>query len=98
MISSVYYLSFPSDVLKIVAVVAFSSKSGGKNGKLIAVQLFQYRGRAREFRPITNSTLLSQTKQYLPQVISFIQFLCLLDTKFSSDQALPCIEVTCIWV
>jgi hypothetical protein len=58
----------------------------------IAVQLFQYRNRAREFRPVTDSTLLFQTKQYL--LVSSIQFLCLLDTKFSSDQALPYIEVT----
>jgi hypothetical protein len=61
----------------------------------IAVQMFQYRGRAREFRLVTDSTLLFQTKQYL--LISSIQFLCLLDTKFPSDQALPyCpyIEVT----
>jgi hypothetical protein len=57
----------------------------------IAVQLFQYRGRAREFRLVTDATLLFQTKQYL--LIPSIQFLCLLDTNFPSDQALPYIEV-----
>jgi hypothetical protein len=86
-------------------LVAFSSKSGGKSGKHcyitesstiaavsnIAVQLFQYR-RAREFRLVTEATLLFQTKQYL--LIPSIQFLCLLDTKFPSDQALSFVEVT----
>ena len=57
----------------------------------IAVQLFQYR-RAREFRLVTDATLRFQTKQYL--LIPSIQFLCLLDTKFPSDQTLPYIEVT----
>jgi hypothetical protein len=90
---------------KCLVVVAFSSKSGGKNGKHcditesstiaavsnIAVQLFQYRGRAREFRLVTDATLLFRTKQYL--LIPSIQFLCLLDTNFPSDQALPYIEV-----
>ena len=84
----------------------FSSKSGGKNGKHcditesstiaavsnIAVQLFQYRGHGREFRLVTDSTLVFQTKHYL--LIQSIQFLSLLDTKFPFDHALPCIEVT----
>ena len=46
----------------------------------------------REFRLVTDSTLVFQTKQYL--LIQSIQFLSLLDTKFPLDQALPCIEVT----
>ena len=58
----------------------------------IAVQLFQYRGHAREFRLVTDSTLLFQTKHYL--LISSIQFLCLLNTRFSSERDLPYIEVT----
>jgi hypothetical protein len=94
--------------LLFFAVVAFSSKSGGEIGKHcditksstiaavsnIAVQLFQYRGHAREFRLVTDATLLFQTKQYL--LIPSIQFLCLLDTKFpfDRDHALPYIEVT----
>jgi hypothetical protein len=98
----------PFPLMLFFAVVAFSSKSGGKNGKHcditesstiaavsnIAVQLFQYRGHAREFRLVTDATLLFQTKQYL--LISSIQFLCLLDTKFpfDRDHALPYIEVT----
>ena len=41
---------------------------------------------------MTDSTLLFQTKQYL--LIPSIQFLCLLDTRFSSNQALPYIDVT----
>jgi hypothetical protein len=36
--------------------------------------------------------VLFQTKQYL--LLPSIQFLCLLDTKFPFDQALPYIEVT----
>ena len=58
----------------------------------IAVQLFQYRGRAREFRLVTDATLLFQTKQYL--LIASIQFLCLLDTNFPFGQASSCIKVT----
>ena len=58
----------------------------------MAVQLFQYRGRAREFRLVTDATLLFQTKQYL--LIPSIQFLCLLDTNLPSDRELSCIEVT----
>jgi hypothetical protein len=58
----------------------------------IAVQLFQYRGRAQEFCLVTDSTLLFQTKQYI--LIPSIQFLCLLDTKFPLKFDQPYIEVT----
>ena len=54
-------------------------------------KISRYRGRAREFRQVTDATLLFQTKQYL--LIPSIQFLCLLDTNFSSDQAQPYIKV-----
>ena len=67
-------------------------RHGEKNLDITPKSSYLPRGRAREFRPVTDATLLFQTKQYL--LLPSIQFLCLLDTCVPSDQALPYIEVT----
>ena len=87
------------------AVVAFSSKSGGKTGKHcditesssigavsnIGVQLFQYLGHAHEFCSSTDSTLMFHTKHFL--LIPSFQFLCLLDMKIPAAHSQPWIEL-----
>jgi len=56
------------------------------------VQLFQYR-LAREFRSVPDATAIFQTKQFLFLPDS-IQFLCLIETKLSSEiTSAPFIEL-----
>ena len=89
LITHVYLLRFTDSESSAIAAAAVSKKHCWRLGSV-----FQYRdrGRAREFLLVTDATLLFQTKQYL--LLLSIQFPCLLDTHFPSNQALPYIEVT----
>ncbi|KAF8881515.1 hypothetical protein CPB84DRAFT_1851568 [Gymnopilus junonius] len=87
-------------------VIAFSSKTGGKNGKHsnvtessnimtvsnIAVQVFEYCNHECAFHTVTNATVMFQTKQFL--LIPSIQFLCLLNAKISDNaMTASCVEM-----
>ncbi|KAF8868413.1 hypothetical protein CPB84DRAFT_1808184 [Gymnopilus junonius] len=49
----------------------------------MALQVFQYRNHGREFRAVTDATVIFQTKQFL--IIPSFQFLCLLDAKIPDN-------------
>ena len=58
----------------------------------LAVQLFQFH-LARQFRSAPDATAIFQTRQFL--LLSSLQFLCLIDTKISTQQSeRPFIELS----